>query len=88
MKRKLWLLAVLVLCLVLAVGILAACNGSGGSGQQTPCGEDPGTNIPGGEEPGTSEEVGTAGLVFELSNDQSSYAVLDYIGNSRGFCLL
>ena len=53
MKRKLWLLAVLVLCLVLAVGILAACNGSGGSGQQTPGCENPGTETPGGEDPGT-----------------------------------
>ena len=36
MKRKLWLLAVLVLCLVLAVGILAACNfGSSGQGDDT-----------------------------------------------------
>ena len=43
MKRKLWLVAVLVLCLVFAVGILAACNESGGSEQQTPGGEDPGT---------------------------------------------
>ena len=43
MKRKLWLVAVLVLCLVFAVGILAACNDSGTSGQQTPGGENPGT---------------------------------------------
>ena len=43
MKRKLWLVAALVLCLVLAVGILAACNDSDTSGQQTPGGENPGT---------------------------------------------
>ena len=73
MKRKLWLLAVLVLCLVFAVGILAACNGSGGSGQQTP----------GGEEPGISEEDGTLGLRFSLDSNQSSYSVSTYAGTSN-----
>ncbi len=51
MKRKLWLVAALILCLVLAVGILAACNDSGTSGQQTPGGENPGTETP-GDNPG------------------------------------
>ena len=43
MKRKLFFLIALACCLVLAVGILAACNDSGTSGQQTPGGENPGT---------------------------------------------
>ncbi len=43
MKRKLFFIIALACCLVLAVGILAACNDSGTSGQQTPGGENPGT---------------------------------------------
>ena len=42
MKRK-TLFIILALCLVLAVGILAACNENDDSGQQTPGGENPGT---------------------------------------------
>ena len=86
MKRKLWLVAALILCLVLAVGILAACNDSGTSGQQTPGGEDPGTETPGdnpgGEDPGAGEEGVIAGLEFILNSDLSSYAVSAYTGTS------
>lgn len=60
MKKKLFFIIALACCLVLTVGILAACNDSGTSGQQTPGTENPGNetpgdNNPGGEVPGTGE---------------------------------
>ena len=92
MKRKLWLLAVLVLCLVLAVGILAACNGSGGSGQQTPGGENPGTETPGGEDPGTEtpgdnpggEDPGDETVSFIVTFDTQGGSVLADITVENG----
>ena len=82
MKRKLWLLAVLVLCLVLAVGILAACNGSGGSGQQTPGGENPGTETP-GDNPG-GEDPGDETVSFIVTFDTQGGSVLADITVENG----
>ena len=82
MKRKLWLLAVLVLCFVLAVGILAACNGSGGSGQQTPGGENPGTETP-GDNPG-GEDPGDETVSFIVTFDTQGGSVLADITVENG----
>ena len=68
MKRKLFFIIALACCLVLAVGILAACNDSGTSGQQTPGGE-----TPGGEQPSTPAY--SEGLSYRLNSDGQSYTV-------------
>lgn len=63
MKKKLFLLMALLCCFVLAVGILAACNGDAGeqTGGQTPGGGDQqgGIDQPGDtDEPGGGDEPG------------------------------
>ena len=82
MKRKLWLVAVLVLCLVFAVGILAACNESGGSEQQTPGGEDPGTETP-GDNPG-GEDPGDETVSFTVTFDTQGGSALADITVENG----
>ena len=69
MKRKLFFIIALACCLVLAAGILAACNDSGTSGQQTPGGE-----TPGGEQPSTPAY--SEGLAYQLNRDRQSYKVM------------
>ena len=68
MKKKIFLLIALVLCMALMVGVLAACNeggttGTGGDNTQggvTPGGDDEnqGGNTPGGNTPGGDDEQG------------------------------
>lgn len=78
MKKKLVLMLAIFCCLALTVGILAACNESGSSGQQTSGGDNPGIEVPGEDEP--SQEESTLGLEFMLSNDQSFYTITNYSG--------
>ena len=89
MKKKLFLLMAVLCCFVLAVGILAACNGDQGTqpGGQTPGGQTPGgmdnpgdIDQPGGDQP--DENDYTEGLVFKLASDGESYSVTDYTGTS------
>ena len=74
MKRKLFIILALVLCMALMVGVLAACNeggttGTGGDdtqGDVTPGGgdENQGGNTPGGNTPGGNTPGGNPGGDF------------------------
>ena len=88
MKRKLFFVIALACCLVLAVGILAACNDSGSSGQQTSGGENPGIDTPGenpdnnpeenpdGEDPGDAVVYRT--VTFDLNGGDGEIEPRDY----------
>ena len=82
MKRKLFFIIALACCLVLAVGILAACNDSGSSGQQTPGGEDPGTETP-GDNPG-GEDPGDETVSFTVTFDTQGGSALADITVENG----
>ena len=82
MKRKLFFIIALACCLVLAVGILAACNDSGGSGQQTPGGETPGTETP-GDNPG-GEDPGDETVSFTVTFDTQGGSALADITVENG----
>lgn len=76
MKKRLFFLIALMCCFVLAACVLSACNESGGAGQQTPDGGQPGTETPeqpGGEDPGDEpgEEVIQYRLVYAAASGGS-----------------
>ena len=76
MKKRLFFLIALMCCFVLAACALSACNESGGAGQQTPDGGQPGTETPeqpGGEDPGDEpgEEVIQYRLVYAAASGGS-----------------
>ncbi len=76
MKKRLFFLIALMCCFVLAACALSACNESGGVGQQTPDGGQPGTETPeqpGGEDPGDEpgEEVIQYRLVYAAASGGS-----------------
>ena len=74
MRKRFFILIALVCCLVLAAGILAACNGdeSTQTGGQTPGGQTPGGQTPGGE------GIEPARLIFEKT--ENGYSVTGYEG--------
>ena len=90
MKKKLFLLMALLCCFVLAVGILAACNGDEGTQPdgQTPGGQTPGGQTPDGgtQNPGDNDQddeqggevIEPAKLIFEKIED--GYSVTGYEG--------
>ena len=76
MKKRLFSLIALMCCFVLAACVLSACNESGGAGQQTPDGGQPGTETPeqpGGEDPGDApgEEVKQYRLTYAAASGGS-----------------
>ena len=74
MRKRFFILIALVCCLVLAAGILAACNNgeSTQTGGQTPGGQTPGGQTPGGE------GIEPARLIFEKT--ENGYSVTGYEG--------
>lgn len=52
MKKRVTVIIALLVCLVLAVCLFAACNDGGSTGQQTPGGNRPGAETPGDESSG------------------------------------
>ena len=90
MKKKLFLLMALLCCFVLAVGILAACNGDEGTQPdgQTPGGQTPGGQTPDGgtQNPGDNDQddeqggevIEPAKLIFKKNGN--GYSVTGYEG--------
>ena len=78
-RKRFFILIALVCCLVLAAGILAACNNgeSTQTGGQTPGGQTPGGQTPGGQTPG-GEGIEPARLIFEKT--ENGYSVTGYEG--------
>ena len=70
MKRKLVLMLAILCCVVLTVGIFAACNPDNGEQQGT---EQSGGETPGGEQPSTPAY--SEGLAYRLNSDRQSYMV-------------
>ena len=84
MKKRFLIMIALVCCLVLAAGIITACNSNEGTqtGGQTPGGSAPGIGDNSGGIDQPEDEMYTEGLVFRLSSDRRSYYVSDYVGTS------
>ena len=82
MKKRALLLFVILCCFVLMISILAACDESGSSGQQTPGGENPGTEVP-GNNPG-GEDPGDETVSFTVTFDTQGGSVLADITVENG----
>ena len=70
MKKRVFLLLAILCCLVLVVGVFAACNSDG---EEQPSTEQPGGETPGGEQPNTPAY--SEGLAYRLNSDGQSYIV-------------